>query len=87
VTSSPHQDRWIVHFEGIADRDVAERWRGVVLQAEPLADADDDVLWVHELVGATVTLADGTRTQVQGFLRPTAIIPPRIFRIGARLNF
>jgi hypothetical protein len=35
----------------------------------------------------TVTLADGSRVQVQGFLRPTAIVPPRIFRIGARLNF
>ena len=35
----------------------------------------------------TVTLEDGSRVQVQGFLRPTAIIPPRIFRIGARLSF
>jgi hypothetical protein len=35
----------------------------------------------------TVTLADGSRVQVQGFLRPSAIVPPRIFRIGARLNF
>jgi hypothetical protein len=35
----------------------------------------------------TVTLADGSRVQVQGFLRPTAIVPPRIFRIGARLSF
>jgi hypothetical protein len=35
----------------------------------------------------TVTLADGSRVQVQGFLRPTTIVPPRIFRIGARLNF
>jgi hypothetical protein len=35
----------------------------------------------------TVTLADGSRVQVQGFLRPTSIVPPRIFRIGARLNF
>jgi 16S rRNA processing protein RimM len=60
VTSSRHQDRWIVKFEGLTDRDVAERWRGVLLQAEPLDDADDDVLWVHELVGATVALADGT---------------------------
>jgi hypothetical protein len=34
-----------------------------------------------------VTLADGTRANVQGFMRPTAIVPPRIFRIGARLNF
>jgi hypothetical protein len=35
----------------------------------------------------TVTLADGSRVQVQGFLRPTSIVPPRIFKIGARLNF
>jgi hypothetical protein len=35
----------------------------------------------------TVTLADGSRVQVQGFLRPTAIVPPRIFRFGMRLNF
>jgi hypothetical protein len=24
---------------------------------------------------------------VQGFLRPTAIVPPRIFRFGARFSF
>jgi hypothetical protein len=35
----------------------------------------------------TVTLADGSRVQVQGFLRPTAIVPPRIFRVGARFSF
>jgi hypothetical protein len=35
----------------------------------------------------TVTLADGSRVQVQGFLRPTAIVPPRIFRFGVRLSF
>jgi hypothetical protein len=35
----------------------------------------------------TVTLADGSRVQVQGFLRPSAIVPPRIFRFGMRLNF
>lgn len=61
VSSSPHQDRWIVHFDGIDDRDVAETWRGVLLRAEPVAgDDEDDVLWVHELIGATVVLADGT---------------------------
>lgn len=61
VTSSPHQDRWIVHFEGVDDRDVAEGWRGVLLRAEPVAgDHDDDTLWVHELIGATVVLPDGT---------------------------
>ncbi len=59
ASSSPHQDRWIVHFEGIDDRDVADTWRGVVLRGEPIED-DDDVLWVHELIGATVVLPDGT---------------------------
>jgi 16S rRNA processing protein RimM len=60
VSSSRHQDRWIVQFEGILDRDAAETWRGLVLQAEPVDDDDDDVLWVHDLIGATVALADGS---------------------------
>jgi 16S rRNA processing protein RimM len=65
VSSSRHQDRWIVHFEGITDRDVAESWRGVVVQAEPIDDDEgDDVLWVHELVGRQVALADGTAVGV-----------------------
>ncbi len=57
--SSPHHDRWIVHFEGFDVREEADRWRGVVLRAEPI-EGDDEELWVHELVGATVSLADGT---------------------------
>lgn len=57
--ASRHQDRWIVTFEEIADRTEAETWRGTVLRAEPIDDEDDDALWVHELVGATVVLADG----------------------------
>ena len=60
VSSSRHQDRWIVHFDGFTDRDQAEGWRGVVLRAEALDDDDEDVLWVHELVGCTVVLTDGT---------------------------
>ncbi len=53
LTASPHQGRWIVAFSGIPDRNAAETYRGVVLSAEPLED-DDDVLWVHELVGTEV---------------------------------
>lgn len=56
----PHQDRWIVGFEEIVGRDEAERWRGVVLRAEPIDDDDDDALWVHELVGAKVVTTGGT---------------------------
>lgn len=59
VSSSRHQDRWIVRFEGMGDRDVADTWRGVALRAEALHDDDDDVLWVHELVGSAVVLANG----------------------------
>lgn len=34
-----------------------------------------------------VTLDDGTQVRVQGFRRPTAIVPPRIVRFGAKLIF
>lgn len=57
--SSPHHDRWIVHLDGIDVREEADGWRGVVLRAEAI-DGEDDELWVHELVGAAVTLTDGT---------------------------
>jgi 16S rRNA processing protein RimM len=45
--------RWIVSFDGIVDRNEAERLRDTVLSGEPL-DYDDDAgeLWVHELVGS-----------------------------------
>jgi 16S rRNA processing protein RimM len=60
VRSQPHQDRWIVTFEEVAGRDAAEGWRGVVLRAEPVADDADGEMWVHELIGSMVVLADGT---------------------------
>ena len=45
--------RWIVSFEGVVDRNEAERLRDTVLTGEPL-DHDDDAgeLWAHELVGS-----------------------------------
>jgi 16S rRNA processing protein RimM len=58
VAARPHQHRWIVQFEGVDDRVAAERLAGVVLRAEPIDDPD--VLWVHELIGATVVERDGT---------------------------
>jgi 16S rRNA processing protein RimM len=64
VSSSRHQDRWIVQFDGFTDRDQVEGWRGVVLLAEPLEDDGGDALWVHELVGRTVVLTDGTEMGV-----------------------
>ncbi len=55
--SRPHGDRWLVRFQGCARREDADALRGLALFAEPL-DLDE-VLWVHELVGATVQTTDG----------------------------
>jgi 16S rRNA processing protein RimM len=52
VAARPHQDRWLVSFAGVADRNAAEELRGVTLSGEPLED--EDALWVHELIGAEV---------------------------------
>ena len=54
VTSRPHQGRWLVVFAGVGDRNAAEALRGTTLSATAIDDEDDDVLWVHELVGAQV---------------------------------
>ena len=59
-SSRPHQHRFLVRFDRITDRDAAEGWRGVVLSAPPVLDADDGTLWLHELVGATVVDQHGT---------------------------
>jgi len=53
-TGRPHQGRFIVHFEGVDSREDAEALRGVLLSAEPIADAADGELWVHELIGSRV---------------------------------
>ena len=58
-TSRPQpQHRWVVHFAGLADRNAAEALSGRVLWAEPLSD--DDAMWVHDLIGASVVDTAGT---------------------------
>jgi len=54
-----HGARWLVAFDGVADRDAAEALRGRTLYGAPLPSAPDE-LWVHELVGATVRDGAGT---------------------------
>jgi 16S rRNA processing protein RimM len=45
--------RWIVSFEGVVDRNEAERLRDTVLTGEPLEHEDDaEELWAHELIGS-----------------------------------
>jgi 16S rRNA processing protein RimM len=51
-------NRWIVTFAGIGHRDDADSLRGATLRADPIDDPD--ALWVHELVGASVTDQEGT---------------------------
>lgn len=58
-SSRPHQGKWIVVFEGYADRNAAERLAGVVLRAEPLDDPE--ALWVDDVIGTEVVEVDGTR--------------------------
>ena len=58
VAARPHQDRWLVTFEGVTTRESAEALRGVELRAAPIDDPD--ALWVHDLVGAAVVDAAGT---------------------------
>jgi 16S rRNA processing protein RimM len=52
ASATPHHDRWLVAFHGVADRDTADALRGRVLRAAPIDDPDE--LWVHDLIGAEV---------------------------------
>jgi 16S rRNA processing protein RimM len=56
TAARPFQHRWLMHFEGVADRAGADALRDRVLRAAPLED--DAALWVHELVGADVVRSD-----------------------------
>lgn len=58
-SARPAGQHWLVHFEGVDDRNAAEVLGGAVLLAEPL-DLDDDGLYVHDLIGAQVVGVDGT---------------------------
>ena len=49
----PHQQRWLVCFDGVDDRTAAEQLQGAALFADALPTEGDE-LWVHELIGATV---------------------------------
>jgi 16S rRNA processing protein RimM len=60
--SAPFQDRWRVHFVGVNDRNAAETLQGTELFAAPIDDPE--ALWVHEMIGATVVLVDGTEVGV-----------------------
>ena len=58
VSARPAGTRWLVQFEGCADRNAAELLVGTALFAEPLAD-DADGHYVHQLIGTEVVGTDG----------------------------
>ena len=51
------RERWVVGFEGVTTREAAEALRGTVLSGEPIAD--DEALWVDELIGAVLVDLEG----------------------------
>jgi 16S rRNA processing protein RimM len=55
----PHQKKWLVQFEGVTDRNGAERLRGGVLEAEAIDDPE--ALFVHDLIDKVVVDQHGTR--------------------------
>lgn len=57
----PHQQRWLIRFTGIDDRDAAEELRGVLLTAEPLGELGADEAWAHDLIGCEVRDTSDTR--------------------------
>ena len=57
TASRPQQDRWVVHFEGIDDRNAAEKLTNKFLYAAPIDGVEG--LWVHQLIGSEVEDTSG----------------------------
>jgi 16S rRNA processing protein RimM len=54
-----HQKHWLVHFAGVDDRSAAEALRNRVVTGDPLGDAPEGEVWVHELIGSEVRVRSG----------------------------
>jgi 16S rRNA processing protein RimM len=60
ATSRRHQNRWLVRFEGIEDRNAAEALRGIVVTGDALESLPENEVWVHDLIGSSVSDRAGT---------------------------
>jgi 16S rRNA processing protein RimM len=60
-TVRPFNEGLLVGFAEVPDRNAAETWRGryLLLPADELPPPDDEEVYVHDLVGMRVELADG----------------------------
>ena len=61
VSVSPFKGGYIIHFDGIDDRTIADTWRDrfVLMPATELAPLGDDEVYVHEIPGMRVELESG----------------------------
>jgi 16S rRNA processing protein RimM len=68
-SARPHSGRLLVHFQGVADRAVAEALQGSVLSidsdqlgsaTDASGDDDEEAWWDHELIGLQARLVDGS---------------------------
>ena len=57
--SKPLKHRFIVRFDQVATREVAEAVSGKVLRA-PAVVGEPDAYWIHDLIGSEVVEPDGT---------------------------
>ena len=61
TSAQPFKGGFIVHFDGIADRAIADTWRDryLLLPASELEPLGDDEVYVHDLLGMRVELVSG----------------------------
>lgn len=57
-TARLQNDRYVIHFDGVDNRNDAELLTNAVLYGEEIEDAD--ALWVHDMIGSRVVGTDGT---------------------------
>lgn len=60
-SSRPFNEGLLVRFDGIADRTVADTWRGryLLVPAADVPPPNEDEIYVHELIGMRVTQPSG----------------------------
>ena len=73
-SSRPFNDGYLIAFAEVPDRNAAETWRGryLLVPADELPPPSDDEVYVHELPGMRVELADG---QLLGTVEETYELP------------
>lgn len=70
-SSRPHKERHLVVFEGVHNREAAEKLTGAILRAEPIDDPDE--MWVHDIIGCVVVDQHGIdRGQIVGVIENPA---------------